>query len=238
MVSQTHAPRKPEIPSASELKKRHAAQAAIVHVKDHMTVGLGTGTTSAFFISLLASHAREKGLTLRCVATSDASAYLARASGLTVVNFEDVKSIDLAVDGADQVDGRKNLIKGYGGALAREKVVEYAARKFVVIADDSKLCAHLDKPVPVEFIPFAKAAVQNSLSALGAKSVRLRLGSDSEPYRTDNGLWIFDADFGKITGPAKLEGLLGAIPGVLACGLFSQNVHSVIIGTQKGAKEI
>ncbi len=236
MAPPVPASRKPADPA--ENKKRRAAQAALAHVKDHMTVGLGTGTTSAIFISLLAPHARSKGWTLRCVATSEASAYLARSGGLTVVGLEDVDSIDLAVDGADQVDAKKNLIKGYGGALTREKVVEYSARKFVVIADDSKFGAHLSKPVPVEFIPFAKAAVSRSLQEMGAKSVRLRLASDNEPYRTDNGLWIFDADFGKISQPAKLEEQMGAIPGVLECGIFSRNVRSVLIGTEKGVKEI
>ena len=215
-----------------------AAQAALSFVQNGMAVGLGTGTTSAIFIQLLAKMAKEKGWKIRGVATSVASGQLARSLGIDVISLEEAKNIDLAVDGADQIDGHNNLVKGYGGALAREKIVEYSAKKFVVIADDSKLCKFLCKPIPVEFIPFAKATVQCSLIALGAKSASLRLNPDGEPYRTDNGLWIFDADFKQIKNPASLEEKIKKIPGVLESGIFSKNISDVIVGTDDGMKKL
>ncbi len=222
---------------AADAAKWNAAAQALRHVKDGMTVGLGTGSTASLFIGQLGEKAQEENLTLTCVATSKASEQLARTMGLAVVGLDDVKKIDLAVDGADQVDAKKRLIKGYGGALTREKVVEYAADKFIVIADEGKYSKTLDKLVPIEVLPFAQAPVERGLKRLGAKHVLLRTREGAQPFVTDNGLWILHADFGKMKNPDKLEAEINQIPGVLENGLFCHGVAKVVLGSKTGARE-
>jgi ribose 5-phosphate isomerase A len=227
--------------------KALAAQGALSYIQDGMTVGLGTGSTAALFIRQLGEMARKKKYTLTCVATSQASQELARMVGLRVVGLPDITRIDVAVDGADQVDNRRRLIKGYGGALTREKVVEYAAKKFIVIADEGKHSAFLDKPVPVEILPFASATVKQALLQLGAQTVTLRtresmadeitLSPLGQPFVTDNGLWILHAHFGRIANPAQLEADINRIPGVLENGLFCHGVYKVVLGTAKGIQK-
>lgn len=222
---------------AQELKAR-AAVGALAYVKNGMCVGLGTGSTASVFIERLGALARQKNWTLTCVATSKASEDLGRRVGLRMVGLDNVSSIDLAVDGADQVDAKRHLIKGYGGALTREKVVEYAAKKFVVIADQGKFSPSLDKPVPLEILPFARAMVEkNLLEKLGAKSVELRTREGGQPFVTDNGLWILHANFGRMKDPGKLEAELNQIPGVLENGLFCSGVSRVVLGSTHGVKE-
>lgn len=218
-------------------EKMLAAEAALAFVQDGMAVGLGTGSTAALFIEGLGKKAKAEKLGLRCVSTSKASDMLAKKVGLKISAFSEIKKIDLAVDGADQIDARRNLIKGYGGALAREKVVDYAAEKFIVIADGSKMSALLDKPVPVEALPFSEAKIERELAAIGAKSAKLRMRNDGEPFVSDNGLWIWDADFGKITDPAGLERRIKEIPGVLENGLFTHPVWKVLVAGKEGVKE-
>jgi len=218
-------------------EKLAAARAALSFVQDGMTLGLGTGSPAALFIEELGKRAKEEKLELRCISTSKASDTLAKKMGLKIASFSEVKKIDVAVDGADQIDTRRNLIKGYGGALAREKVVDYAADKFIVIADDRKMSKLLDKPVPVEGLEFSEGKIERELAAIGANSTKLRLRPDGEPFVSDNGLWIWDADFGKITDPAGLERRIKEIPGVLENGLFTHPVWKVLIAGKGGVKE-
>ncbi len=220
-----------------EGQKLSAAKSALKYVTDGMALGLGSGSTSAAFIGELGKKAKGEKLSLSCICTSAASEALAKKAGLKTIPFGDAIKIHLAVDGADQIDSKKNLIKGHGGALAREKAVAYAAEKFVVIADGRKLSQFLDKPVPVEALPFCAGRIEKQLVQIGAKAARLRLNPDGKPYATDNGLWIWDADFGKIAKPAELEAKLGQIPGVLENGLFTKNVWKVIIAGGRGIKE-
>ena len=210
-------------------EKLAAAKAALSYVEGGMTVGLGTGSTAALFIEQLGREAAGSKLKVTCICTSKASDTLARKVGLKIATFSQEKKIDLAVDGADQIDARRNLIKGYGGALAREKVVDYAAEKFIVIADERKISPLLDKPVPVEGLPFCEGKMEKELAAIGAKSSRLRLRQDGEPFVSDNNLWIWDADFGRISDPAGLEGRIKDIPGVLENGLFTRKVWKVLV---------
>lgn len=221
----------------SKKLKAEAANAALSFVANGQTVGLGTGSTSALFIEALGKRAKEEGLSIKCVCTSRASEALAKKVGLKVLTFEDVSRIDIAVDGADEVDRRRNLIKGYGGALAREKVVDYAADKFIVIVDESKMSEKLDKPVPVEALPFCAGKIERELGEIGAKGVKLRLRADGEPFVSDNGHWIWDADFGRIADPAGLERRIKEIPGVLENGLFTHPVWKVLVAGKGGIRE-
>lgn len=215
-----------------------AAEHALRYVKEGMHIGLGTGSTASAFIERLGAMARGKGWNLTCVATSRASEELGRRVGLKVVGLDQIPSIDLAVDGADQVDAKRRLIKGYGGALTREKVVEYAAKKFVVIADQGKFSPALDKPVPLEVLPFARAAVERALvEKLGAEEVVLKTRDGGQPFVTDNGLWILHAGFGRMRDPARLESNINQIPGVLENGLFCTGVSKVVLGGANGARE-
>jgi ribose 5-phosphate isomerase A len=210
--------------------KANAARAAMRFVRKGMTVGLGTGSTAALFIEALGERNRRESLGLTCVATSVASERMAKRIGLKVVGLDRVKSIDLAVDGADQVDLRLNLIKGGGGAHAREKVVDYAAAKFVVIADESKAVSRLSGAVPLEILPFAVPLVARQLLRdYGAKVVP-RKGI------SDNGLALADARFKSIANPARLEAELSLMPGIAANGLFTRNVHGVFFGSETGAR--
>lgn len=197
--------------------KRAAAQRALQLVTDGMTLGLGTGTTVRYFIEGLGELV-EQGMRLRAVPTSRASAELALAVGLTVV--EDDHRIELAVDGADEIDPRMNLIKGRGGALFREKLVALASDRFVVIADSSKLVDRLGVGVlPVEVAPFLWRQTARRLGALGA-GWDLR-GGPEHPFRTDNANLIVDLTFpGGISEPERLATEIKGTTGVLDHGLF------------------
>lgn len=216
--------------------KKAAAEAALEYVQDGMCIGLGTGSTAAFFIEGLGKKQKAEKISVSCVCTSKASELLAKKCNLQAIPIASAKKIDIAVDGADQIDRRRNLIKGYGGALSREKVVDYAAEKFIVIADESKLSDSLDKPVPVEALPFCEGKIERDIARMGGK-VRLRLRPDGEPFVTDNHLWVWDADFGSIADPAHLERRIGEIPGVLESGLFTHPVWKVLVAGKGGVKE-
>ena len=207
--------------------KRLAALAAAEEVRDGMLVGLGTGSTAAFLIEELGRRVNA-GVRITAVATSDASAALARAAGIAVRPFDDVDAIDLAIDGADEIDARLRAIKGAGGAMLREKVVAAAARRMVVIADGSKRVERLGAaPLPIEVLPFARRLVAARLQDLGAVPT-LRLAR-AAPYRTDQGNLILDCRFAPFPDPATLAGRLSAIPGLLGHGLFLDEVDAAYV---------
>ena len=210
--------------------RSNAAKKALEFVKSGMVIGLGTGRTAEVFIKLLA----ERKLKVVCVPTSKRTERVARRGGLVVEELNEVKRVDLAVDGADQVDKKMNLIKGYGGALFREKIVDYAAKRFVVIVDESKLRDELGGWVPLEVSSFAVEQVRRELGWLGADS-RLRM-KGKKRFITDNGNEIVDAYFGRINSPEKLHETLKDIPGVIETGIFAGKVWKVIIGSEKGVK--
>ncbi|MCP3735224.1 ribose-5-phosphate isomerase RpiA [Sphingomonas sp. RP10(2022)] len=203
--------------------KALAAGAAVAEVTDGMLVGLGTGSTAAHVIRLLGARVAQ-GLRITAVATSRASAAQAEGVGIRVLDFADVPRVDLTIDGADQIDARLFAIKGAGGAMLREKVVAAASDRMVVIADRSKRVAAIgDAPVPVEILPFARAAL---LAALGEGAVlRMR---DGAPYVTDNGNQIVDCRF-DLADPAATAAWLDGIPGVLGHGLFLTEVDAAYI---------
>lgn len=206
-----------------------AGAAALAHVRDGMTLGLGTGSTSDIFIQQLAAHVHAKKMNITCVATSERSSQLAKSLGMNVAEFGAVGKIDLSVDGADQVDAKKRLIKGYGGACTREKIVEYASDRLLIIADDSKRTAVLNRTVPVEFLPFAKRMVEKELKKLGARKIELKTNVEGRPFMTDNGLWMLNADFGRIANPLKLESSINCVEGVLENGIFAKRPADIVI---------
>lgn len=213
--------------------KAAAGREAARLVRSGMVVGLGTGSTAVEFIKALADRAKNEDLRITCVATSIASGGLARKLGLKVVSLSEVDGVDLAVDGADWIDSKLRLIKGGGGAHVREKVVDYAAKEFVVIADESKLCTRLRGKVPLEVLPFAAPFVEKELwKRFGAKAAM-------RPKLSDNGNALMDAEFESMAGgPERLEAQLGEVPGIVGNGLFTHNVSKAIIGLPNGKTRV
>lgn len=203
--------------------KRLAAEAAVAEIADGMRVGLGTGSTAAFAVTALARRVAE-GLKVEAVATSAATAAAAVAGGIVVRDFADCASLDIAIDGADEIDEALHAIKGAGGAMLREKAVAAASTRFVVIADGSKRVARIGSaPVPVEVLPFARAFVTGRLESMGAV-VTLRAG-----YETDNGNLIADCRFATMDDPRALAAAIAGIPGALGHGLFLDEVDAAYL---------
>jgi ribose 5-phosphate isomerase A len=212
-------------------QKRAAAREAVKHVVDGGVVGVGTGSTAEFFIAELANlRHRLRG----AVASSERTATRLRALGIPLLDLNELESLPVYVDGADEVTERLAMIKGGGGALTREKIVAAVARRFVCIADESKLVGVLGKfPVPVEVIPMARAHVARELARLGG-APRLREG-----FVTDNGNVILDVAGLAIDDPVALEGALDQIVGVVTNGLFARRGADVLLlGTRTGVRTL
>ena len=204
---------------ANDQQKEAAARASLRFVEDGQVVGLGTGSTAAFFIKLLGEKVKS-GLKIRGIPTSVRSLELARSLGIPLTTLDECQEIAVTVDGADEVDPQLRLIKGGGGALLREKIVASASRNFVVVADASKRVPTLGKfPLPVEVIKFAETLVAKRIRALGAE-VQLRLDGDTKPYLTDENNHILDCRFGEIRDADGLARELNGMPGVVEHGLF------------------
>lgn len=217
-------------------QKAAAAAAAVELVEDGMLLGLGTGTTSELFVQALGERVRS-GLRVVGVPTSAAAARLASGSGIPLVESPD-RELDLAIDGADEVDRDLSLIKGRGGALVREKLVALAARRFVVIVDESKLVARLGVGVlPVEVVPFFWRRTAGHLERFGC-TWTLR-GGEAAPFVSDNGNLIVDLSFPEGIGePGKLARSLKAEPGVVEHGLFIGITATCLVGTADGVKRL
>jgi ribose 5-phosphate isomerase A len=221
----------------SDDAKRRAGESAADLADDGEIVGLGTGSTAAHAIRAL-GRAVDAGLDVRGVPTSFDSRRLAREAGVPLVGVEeavDAGGIDLAVDGADQVAGG-GLIKGGGAAHAREKVVDAAADRFVVVVDLSKETETLDRPVPVELLPDALPTVETALRAAGGDPTLRSAERKDGPIVTDNGNLVVDCDFGRIDDPAALDGTLSGTPGVVEHGLFVGLADEVHVGTDDGVR--
>jgi ribose 5-phosphate isomerase A len=215
-----------------ERAKRAAGREAAKMVRAGQIVGLGTGSTAALAIEELGLRVRDEGLAIVGVATSYQAAALARRAGIPVRSLEEIGRIDVAIDGADEADPRKNLIKGGGAAHTREKVIASEAALFIVVLDESKLVAHLGErsPVPVEAIPMAAAVVARRLEALGGQP-ELRMGIRKDgPVITDNGNVVIDVQFGPIADPLRLEKAINEIPGVVDNGLFIGLADLLLVG--------
>lgn len=218
----------------SEGAKRAAGERAAELVEDGAVVGLGTGSTAAHAIRALGERVGE-GLDLRGIPTSYGSADLAREAGIELVTLDDALP-DVAIDGADQVAGF-DLIKGGGAAHTREKLVDSAAKRFVVVADPSKEVEALDHPVPLEVLPSGRGPVSRAVAGLGGEATLRGAERKDGPVVTDNGNLVLDCDFGRIESPAELGDELSAIPGVLEHGLFVGLADDVLVGTDEGVEE-
>jgi ribose 5-phosphate isomerase A len=217
--------------SATEAHKRAAAERALELVRPGMVIGLGTGTTARYFIDGLGNLVG-KGLQVKAVVTSSDSKRRATACGIPLA--ERVEGLlDLTVDGADEIAPSIDCIKGRGGALLREKIVAHSSRRFVLIADESKLVDRLGRgPVPVEVLGFLWERTGEEIAALGGRPV-LRMGPDG-PFRTDNGNLILDVRF-PLVG-SDLGSRLHAIPGVIEHGLFFGVAHAAIVAGPAGLR--
>lgn len=216
--------------------KRNAGCAAAKLINDGNVVGLGTGSTTHYFIKRLGERIKEEEIQILGIPTSYQSFLLAKNSGISITTLEEY-DIDIAVDGADEVDKDLNLIKGGGAAHTLEKIVDEAANKFIVIVDDSKIVDNLGEfPVPLEVIPQACRTVSKHVEQFnGVPTLRMAKMKDG-PVITDNGNFILDVKFENIEDPAYLEKELNSIPGVLENGIFSGIVDEVIVGTSEGVK--
>lgn len=221
---------------AAEIPPANAAMAAQL-VADGQVVGLGTGRAAAAFIRALGERVRG-GLRVRGVPTSQASDALARQVGIPLVALEEVEALDLTVDGADEVDPQLNLIKGYGAALVREKIVAAASKRLVILVGPEKLVPVLGSrgKVPIEVVPFGIAATIRHLQALGLNPEQ-RIAS-GQPVVTDNGNVIVDGGTGPIASPAKLEAAIRAIPGVVGTGLFLGMADTVLVERGEQVQEL
>ncbi len=206
-----------------------SARAALEFVRPGMTLGLGTGRAAAAFVRALGAEV-EAGLDVRGVPTSIATANLAGDLGIPLLTLDAAGQLDLTFDGADEVDPRLDVIKGYGGALVREKVVAASSDRLVILVGDEKLVDQLGArgKLPVEVIPFAEPLAARRLRALGIEPER-RAAADGEPYLTDNGNFILDCRVGPIEAPAALDAAILSIPGVLGTGIFAGMADAVIV---------
>jgi ribose 5-phosphate isomerase A len=224
--------------SSSDLEsfKKAAALAAVDYVKDGMVVGLGTGSTAKHLVMALGEKVKT-GLKIRGVSTSQETASLAARYGIVVIDHEPRWRLDVAFDGADQVDPSFNLIKGGGGALLKEKIVAASARQFVVMVDHTKRVPVLGGtfPLPIEVVPFGWGNTARQIEVLTQSRVVLRERSGA-PFRTESGNLIVDVHLATIDRPQDLEVALNYIPGVVETGLFVDRTDVLIVGTPHGTE--
>jgi ribose 5-phosphate isomerase A len=222
---------------ANDQEKEAAARASLQFIKDGQVVGLGTGSTAAYFIQLLGEQVKN-GLRIRGIPSSDRSREQAAALGIPLTTLDECQTIDVTVDGADEVDPQLRLIKGGGGALLREKIVASATKQLVIVADASKRVPVLGRfPLPVEVIKFAQALVIKKIEALGAE-VGLRMGADRKPFLTDENNHILDCKFGQIPDADGLARQLSDMPGVVEHGLFIGMASMVLIANGVEVSEL
>ncbi len=215
--------------------KRAAAEAAVAEVESGMLVGLGTGSTTTFAIAALGRRIAQ-GLHITAAATSLATEVAARAAGIPLLAFDDCAAVDLAIDGADQVDPHFRAIKGGGGALLREKIVAASATRMICIVDPTKPVTTLDRALPIEVLPFARGFVSRAIRSLcGDPVIRLARAGDG-PALSDQGNILIDCGFGPIADPQALAAELDAVPGLLGHGLFLTEIDAILIGHQNGVE--
>ncbi|MEM3700624.1 MAG: ribose 5-phosphate isomerase A [Candidatus Bathyarchaeia archaeon] len=224
-----------------EQAKKRAALEAVKHVEDGFVVGLGSGSTAAYAIKEIGDRIKREKLRVLGIPTSYQAFMLAIKCGIPITTLEEHPTIDLTIDGADQIDQKLNLIKGMGGALTREKIVAFASKKFIVVADESKkvkILGENNHPVPIEVLPFAVPVLIKKIKEQGGKiNLRESVGKVG-PLITDNGNFIIDADLGLIRDPEKLEHKLKRLPGVIETGLFIKMVDVVYLGTSTMVEKI
>jgi ribose 5-phosphate isomerase A len=207
----------------SDELKAAACRRALAHIAPGQVIGLGSGSTIAIFTKLLGQEVRSRGLDVRVIPSSHQAHYLAVENGLRIATIDEFNAPDIAVDGADQIDRMLNMIKGGGGALTREKILDTASKFVVIVADDSKLVGSLGDgfPIPVEVIPMAAMVVSKAVAGLGGHA-KIRVGGGKVgPVVTDNGNFVLDVDFGAIAEPKALEREIKLLTGVVEVGIFT-----------------
>ena len=221
--------------SQSQLKQL-VGEEAVKYIKDGMKVGIGSGSTMYYAVKALGERVKQ-GLDVVGIPTSNTTAEWAKEFGVPLTDFTNVQELDLAIDGADEVDDNLQLIKGGGGALFREKVVADAAKEFLVIVDESKKVKHLGKfPLPVEVVPFGLEVTINKVSNFGCEVVLRK--TPEGIYVTDNGNYILDCYFEQILDPKALHNDLISLVGVVETGLFIDMTTKVLIGKPSGVEVI
>ena len=223
--------------------KRQAAATALEHVRDGMQLGLGTGSTAKHFVDLLGEKVAA-GMKVIGVPTSETTRIQAEQCKIPLTTLDQIDRLDLTVDGADEIDGALNLIKGGGGALLREKIVAAASDRMIVIADETKWVDVLGRfPLPIEVIPFGLAATQRMMAKAFAESgvsgqMVVRKGKDGHVFVTDGGHWIIDAHLERIADAPRLAGLLNPIPGVVEHGLFIGLATTAVLAGAQGIRVV
>lgn len=223
-----------------EKAKKRAALEAVKQVKDGSTTGLGSGSTAAYAIKEIGKITRQKNWQILGVPTSYQAMQLATQCGIKITTLQEHPKLDLTIDGADQIDRELNLIKGMGGALAREKIVASASKRVIIVADENKLVMKLgtNHPVPVEVLPFAASTVMLKIRKMKGKPRLRETSGKVGPLVTDNGNFILDADFGPIDAPSELNFQLKSIPGVVETGIFIGMADVVYLGTKNTARKL
>lgn len=218
--------------------KERAARAAVEYVKDGQVVGLGTGSTAKHMIRALGEKVRA-GMNLRGVPTSQETAALAKQAGIQLLEADNRWEIDVAIDGADQVDPQFNLIKGGGGALLKEKIVAASAKQFIVVVDHTKQVPVLGGafPLPIEVVPFGWGSTAREIESLTKSRVVLR-ERNGAPFLTEAGHFILDVHLDRVPQPAELETALNLIPGVVETGLFVGRTDILIVGTPQSVRTV
>ncbi len=223
----------------NEAKKMAGRKVIEEFVKDGMKLGLGSGTTSHFFVRELGAYVAD-GLSLTCTTTSRSTNEVAREVGIELTDPNEIGELDLTVDGPDEIDREFNMIKGGGACLLWEKIIAHASKQMITICDDSKIVDHLGAfPLPVEVVQFAwkqsNRMIENVLRDHGIRKIdtRRRLRND-QPVVTDSGNFIIDCHCARIDDPATLESALNAIPGVVENGLFTRESDGMVVGCLNG----
>lgn len=215
-------------------EKEAAGKSAVELVQDGMVVGLGTGSTVTYVIKYLGEKVKD-GLDILGIPTSHQTELLAIQAGIPLTTLWEHPAVDLAIDGADQVDPMLNCIKGQGAAHTREKIMAYSANRFVVVVDESKMVNVLSCPVPLEVLPYALRLVERQVTKLGGVPKLREARKKDGPVITDNGNFVLDVDFGEIIDPKELDERLTNIIGVIEHGIFT-NADEVHIGRKSGVE--
>jgi len=217
------------------MKKEKAAESVVSMVKDGMVVGLGTGSTAELAIMKLGERVKLEELEILGVPTSLRTEMVAIESGIRVTTLSEHPSLDISIDGADQVDLQLNLVKGGWGSHTKEKIVSYAAKRFVICVDDSKMVKRLNKPVPLEVLPYAVKVVEAQVKQLGGVPVLRQDGNRGGYFITEGGNLILDVDMGTINNPEEMSMALSSIVGSVEHGIFT-NASEVHVGDDEGVE--
>jgi len=216
--------------------KEKAAREAVKYIEDDMVIGLGSGSTATIAVKLIGEMVRQAGMKIVGIPTSKESESLGRSVGIPIGELKARTSIDITIDGADEVDPDLNLTKGLGGALVREKIVAASTNVEIIIVDESKIVERLGQkvPIPVEIIKFSHEATMHKLEKLGC-TPQLRM-KGGERFVSDNGNYVVDCRFASIDEPKKLEMDINLIPGVVDSGLFIGLADKVIVASRTGTR--